>query len=317
MKRTHYYLLLLCTAVCLTACNKDENGSDTPSPRQNEDGPTSLIGSEAQAYQQRMEVPKVKDQSMFIVHSTKKYGVTYTEEWDKEQRTQRWAAYAITDLNAVTNWNRNNWKGTTWKGAYWEGDPFQEDSVIPHMYRTYASDHYNNGFDRGHIVNSQDRLASKHANGQTYYLSNMQPQLNSFNAGVWLNMENWVHNLGFNKQKRKTLYVVKGGTTTPTASIPNPLLTADEISSMNHGRRVTIPVPRYFWMALLRLDTNGTYHAIAFWAEHRSNQDTSIKNYTISINELEARTGIDFFPNLPDDVEESVEAIKNLSEWNW
>ena len=130
-------------------------------------------------------------------------------------------------------------------------------------------------------------------------------------------MENWVHNLGFNKQKRKTLYVAKGGTTTPTASIPNPLLTADEISSMNHGRRVTIPVPRYFWMALLRLDTNGTYHAIAFWAEHRSNQDTSIKNYTISINELEACTGIDFFPNLPDDVEESVEAIKNLNEWNW
>ena len=313
MKKSIYHLTLLCAALCLAACNKEDSGNSTPS---NQDKPTSLIGNEAKAYQQRLEVPKVKDQSMFIVHSTTKYGVTYTEEWDKDQRTQRWAAYSITDANAVSNWKRENWRGTTWKGAYWDGDPFQEDSIIPYMYRTHASDHYNNGFDRGHIVNSQDRLMSQNANGQTYYLSNMQPQLNSFNAGIWLNMENWVHNLGFNKTKRKMLYVAKGGTTTPTASIPNPLLTAQEVYDLTR-RSCSIPVPRYFWMAILRLDNNDQYHAIAFWAEHKNNQDSKIKNYTISIDELEARTGIDFFPNLPDDVEAGVEAKRDLTDWSW
>ena len=171
MKKHYFYPLLLCTAVCITACNKEDAG--TPGDTTG-DKLISLIGQEAQPYQQRMEVPKVTDQSMFIVHSTEKYGVTYTEEWDKENRTQRWAAYRISDINAVSNWNRNNWKGTIWKGAYWNGDPFQEDSIIPHLYRTYASDHYNNGFDRGHIVNSADRLMSQNANGQTYYLSNIQ-----------------------------------------------------------------------------------------------------------------------------------------------
>ena len=314
MKKHYFYPLLLCTAVCITACNKEDAGTPTDTT---EDSPVSLIGQDAREYQQRMEVPVVKDQSMFIVHSTKKYGVTYTEEWDKENRTQRWAAYRISDINAVSNWNRNNWKGTIWKGAYWNGDPFQEDSIIPHLYRTYASDHYNNGFDRGHIVNSADRLMSQNANGQTYYLSNMQPQIKSFNAGIWVNMENWVHNLGFSKQKRKTLYIAKGGTTIPTASIPNPFLTEAEIRKINHNRNVTIPVPRYFWMAILRLDKNDQYHAIAFWAEHKDNQDTNIKNYTISIDELEARTGIDFFHRLPDDVEAKVEASRNLNEWEW
>ena len=70
-------------------------------------------------------------------------------------------------------------------------------------------------------------------------------------------------------------------------------------------------------MAILRLDNNNQYHAIAFWAEHKANAATDIKNYTISINELESRTGIDFFPNLPDITEAAVEANRNLNEWEW
>lgn len=308
MKKRYYILTLLCTIACLTACNKDENVT----PKQKGDYPLSLIGNEAKAYMQRMEVPVVKDQSMFIVHSTNKYGVTYTEEWDKEQKTQRWAAYSITDQNAVSNWSRQNWNGTIWKGAYYDGDPFQEDSIIPLAYRTRLSDYYNSGFTRGHIVNSVDRLMSQHANGQTFYLSNMQPQLYNFNSGIWLSMENWVHNLGYNKTKRKMLFITKGGTTTPTASVPNPLFSKEEL-----GGRISIPVPRYFWMAILLQDNNDQYHAIAFWAEHKNNKASNIKDYTISIDDLEARTGIDFFPNLPDDVEASVEASKNLTEWSW
>lgn len=310
MKKRYFYLILLCTAICLIACNKDDNSNSTPNT--NTDRPISLIGNEAKDYLQRIEVPTVKDQSMFIVHSTQKYGVTYAEEWDKEQKTQRWAAYRITDLNDDTNWNRNNWKGTTWKGAYYDGDPFQEDSIIPLLYRTRLSDYYNSGFTRGHIVNSQDRLMSQNANGQTFYLSNIQPQIKKFNEGIWLNMENWVHNIGFNKQKRKVLYIAKGGTTTPTASVPHPLYSKEEV-----GGRINIPVPRYFWMAILLLDKYDQYHAIAFWAEHKSNTASNIKDYTISIDELESRTGIDFFPNLDDETENEVESKRDLTDWSW
>ncbi|MBR5918522.1 MAG: DNA/RNA non-specific endonuclease, partial [Prevotella sp.] len=69
-------------------------------------------------------------------------------------------------------------------------------------------------------------------------------------------------------------------------------------------------VPKYFYMAVLCKNTQG-YKAIAFWAQHL-NSDHSNDNlidYVISIDELENRTGIDFFCNLPDYIEDAVEAL--------
>ena len=60
-----------------------------------------------------------------------------------------------------------------------------------------------------------------------------------------------------------------------------------------------------------------TYHAIAFWTLHKDESDTN-KNYgdyVISIDELEKRTGIDFFCNLPDDVEKEVESSVDRNFW--
>ena len=77
-------------------------------------------------------------------------------------------------------------------------------------------------------------------------------------------------------------------------------------------------VPKYFFMAIL-CKRNGNYKAIAFWMEHKdygnnfNNQDTrndKLSAYMISVVELEEKTGIDFFCNLPDDVETRVEKVK-------
>lgn len=77
-------------------------------------------------------------------------------------------------------------------------------------------------------------------------------------------------------------------------------------------------MPKYFYMALLHYNkATDTYHAIAFWTLHQDASDTN-KNYgdyVISIDELEKRTGIDFFCNLPDDVEKTVEAETDLNFW--
>lgn len=320
------FFLLPLISLLIVACGNDEESFDLPAPIV--DAPHSLIGASASQYLVRKEVPKVKDQSMFIVHYTDFDGVTYTEEWDKAQKTQRWAAYSMTETNSKENWSRKNWEsGARWKGTFYTKDPFQEDSIIPMPYRTTLSDYSNQRtnqtyfkqyYNRGHIVNSQDRLVSQHANGQTFYLSNMQPQIYGFNGGVWLNMENLLHNkwnrvpsLG-NYSGRDILYVVKGGTTEATSKIPNPLIKDDGIN---------IPVPRYFWMAILcyksTYPNNGGYKAIALWAEHKPDNSNNLRNYAITIDELEARTGIDFFHNLEDEIEKAVEANITLNEWVW
>lgn len=298
-------------------------GDDVVSPQGTTDAPHSVIGTVAAPYNVRLEVPAIKDNSMFIVHYTDKYGVTYTEEYDKEQKTQRWGAYTMNKSNSVAGWSRNNWKNNCrWKGVTYTADPFQEDSVIPEQYRVTlaaysrqtGSTHFFVGgradwYNRGHIVNSYDRLASMNANGQTFYLSNMQPQISSFNSGVWEHMEDQIHSKWNQDSFRKVLYVCKGGTTMVTTKVPSPFID-DETG-------ISIKVPRYFWMAVLCKDNSNGYKAIAFWAEHKADNSNELKNYVISIDELEERTGIDFYHNLDDVTENAVEASYNLSDWTW
>ena len=144
-------------------------------------------------------------------------------------------------------------------------------------------------------------------NGQTFYLSNMQPQIYGFNGGVWVNMENQVRKWNVS-EVRDTMWVCKGGT------IGNVYLDGKEQSGVIENSRMNIPVPKYFFMALVA-KKNGSYKGMAFWAEHKENNDAALAKYMISIDELETRTGIDFFCNLPDQIENSVEAMNSPVSW--
>ena len=306
MKIKHLFLLLL-SAPLMWSCGDDDVVTPTPDPSAKVDQPHSIIGNQALPYAQRMEVPAIKDPTMYVVHYTDYNGVTYTLEWDKNQKTQRWSAYSMNKSNNKKGWDRKSWNGATWKGYIWSGDPFQEDSIILADYRTKLEDYKSSGYTRGHIVNSNDRLISQSANGQTFYLSNMQPQRYNFNAGVWLNMENKVHTWGTGLRAEETLYIAKGGTTQPTTKCPTPFI---------DDSRISIKVPKYFFMAILKYNSSTkVYQAIAFWAEHKENSDTKLKKYTISVNELEERTGINFFPNLDDRIEEDIERDCTPSSW--
>ena len=239
----------------------------------------------------RMEIPRLKggNDNLFIVHTTSD-GVNFCIEWNNSLRAQRWSAY---------RWDRSNTGGN----AGYSGE-FREDPLIPYAYRTTLDDHKSNGYDRGHIIGSADRQRTVEANSQTFYLSNMQPQLNAFNAqGIWYALENRLR-ITYNKDSfRDTLYVVKGGT----------------ISSGKYTMERKIPVPKYFFMALLRkrnnMTANGGYAAVGFWMAHEANTDATFKNYAVSIDELEELTGIDFFCNLPDEIEKAVEQSYSTAVW--
>ena len=243
----------------------------------------------------RMETPRLKggNDNLFVVHTTSD-GVNYCIEWNYALRAQRWSAF---------RWDKSNTGGN----AGYSGE-FREDPLIPETYRTTLDDHKSNGHDRGHIIGSADRQRTSEANSQTFYLSNMQPQLNAFNAqGIWYELEIRLRST-YNKDSfRDTLYVVKGGT----------------IDNGNYtwvkGRGQALVCPKYFFMALLRkrndISANGGYAAVGFWMKHESNTDSTFKNYAVSIDELEELTGIDFFCNLPDEIEKAVEKSYSTAVW--
>ncbi len=59
------------------------------------------------------------------------------------------------------------------------------------------------------------------------------------------------------------------------------------------------------------------YKSIGMWFPHTNvyHGDDKLSDYTMSIKDLEAKTGIDFFCNLPDNIEQDVESKKILSDW--
>ena len=276
------------TLPVFSSCSGDDNGKTASA---------NVNANNAQVFPEyaRMEMPHIKDGSRIIIHRTDAFGVNYIVEWDDGLRAQRWTCYRLDPDNSVKKGSRSGW----WHGK----DPFAEDELIPAAYRTTLTDYsqMTPHYDRGHICPSADRRNSKEANRQTYLLGNIQPQLNGFNAGVWLYMENKIHGNSYDNIKgwnntafRDTLYICKGGT----------------IDNNNYTRSNTgLVIPKYFFAAILRVK-NGQYNALGLWFEHKNDHSTSLKAYACSIDELEKRTGIDFFCNLPDDRERVIEAAQ-------
>lgn len=309
-------LVLLLSATLFASCKTKSESVVVPSDNANEN---SLEKSQ---YARRLEMPHLSDNlnCQLLVKTTTTYGVNYIIEWDRSLRAQNWTCWAWTPENNVNpdGWSRSKWKNFTWEGVTWTGDPFQADPELDAMARTELYDYKGSGYDRGHICASQDRIGGPDVNGPTFYLSNMHPQVNAFNSGVWEQMERcvrvWADAV---TQKNGTLYVCKGGTThdvtlngkktsgrlyvNPATGKPNPAL--------------RMPVPKYFYMALLRQTQDGQYSTLAFWAEHKPDANEDLSPYVISVDELEARTGIDFFCNLPDHIENAVEASIDYNTW--
>ena len=245
----------------------------------------------------RLEMPHIKGGStnLVIVHSTAKNGVNYIVEWDGMKKSQRWSCYTLDRSNSPKNVSR-------WYAGSSE-EQYPKDPDIPSAYTFDSDPYWRTGYDHGHICPSYDRLNSIEENKQTFYLSNMQPQRNVFNAGLWAKMEQMVSRTWNTNQFRDTLYVCKGGTIDKEEQI---------LTRISNG----LIVPRYFFMAILCKNSQG-YKALGLWVEH-INQDRStdnIINYVISIDELERLTDIDFFCNLPDDIEESAEKIVYPVSW--
>lgn len=293
--------MLLAFASLFVSC---EEGDNLPKQKDNTETQANdnANATKENSNYARLEFPHLKSDgnNIVLVHSTSAYGVNFAVEWDCDKKAQRWTCYEMDAANSVKNWSRNSWDSTSWGG-----DPFQEDKDIPEEYRTKLSDYRGSGYDRGHICPSADRLNSQEANEQTFYLSNMHPQVNGFNVGVWATMESQLRNTWNTSKYRDILYVCKGGTIDNNSQIAA------------YTPKSKIIVPKYFFAAILAVK-DGQYKAIGLWFEHKANSDKNLANYVVSIDELERLTGIDFFCNLPDKTENTVEAASKstmLSEW--
>ena len=308
MKKLFYFFAV----AALVACGG--GGSDSPEPQPKPTPtPTPAVGNankndaSSNAYLARLEMPKTKDGSKVITHTTDDYGVTFSLEWDSKIRAQRWTCYDLNKRNAAKN-------GNTRKTLWPEGDPWDVDPDVPKSeqqatYSELSKSYYpgsNDYYEKGHVCPSNDRLYTKEANKQTFYMTNILPMVQKFNSGIWQKMEiqlnDWAQKLG----SGDTIFVCKGGT----------IDKEDQILGKTINNHV---VPKYFFMALYA-KTSTVQKMLGFWVQHlnEDKKGDALKGYVVNIDELEQKTGIDFFCNLDDSAEEQLESKKKdeiISAW--
>jgi len=229
----------------------------------------------------------------------------YSFYWDYDNLVARWVAYPL------SNWtiygpsdNPNAINGRT---DAWALDPLLSENSQPVLYKGFK-DGNNGWYARGHQIPSADRYFNYKQNAQTFYGTNMTPQLNdNFNGKIWANLEikfrNWA-------SQSDTLYVVTGCL----------VKDAKYYALDNVGKKVTVPT--HYFKAAVRYKKNaslgyGGYMGFAVLLDHKDYTENNIsKNMTdasgskvvMSIDALEEKTGIDFFVHLPEVIGEDAAA---------
>jgi DNA/RNA endonuclease G (NUC1) len=238
-------------------------------------GSSSPSGAEALAATGWLELPALDNPNLgYYSHNFKMNGKTYRNYsfgWSQKDRVALWVAYPLCKLYTNGNVGRTD---------AWALDPLLgNDSAAP--FGGYAGD-----YARGHQLPSADRQCSYDANAQTFYGTNMTPQLNAHNEKIWADLENKVRGYA---NSSDTTYVVTGVMVSSSS----------KKEKDSYGKSVT--VPDSYFKAVLKYSTKstlGTWNAAAFYLEHRAYSGSISKEHSISIDELEAMTGIDFFVNL-------------------
>ena len=223
-----------------------------------------------------LELPAMDNPNLgYYAHHFKMNGKTYRNYsfgWSQKDRVALWVAYPLCKL--YTN-------GSAGRTNAWALDPLLgNDSAAP--FGGYAGN-----YARGHQLPSADRQCCYDANAQTFYGTNMTPQLNEHNEKIWADLENKVRGYA---NTSDTTYVVTGVIVSASSKKERD----------SYGQSVTIP-DAYFKAVLKysKSSTLGAWNAAAFYLEHRAYSGSVSKEHSMSIDELEEMTGIDFFVNLP------------------
>lgn len=137
---------------------------------------------------------------------------------------------------------------------------------------------------------------------------NSTPQIqNKFNGGIRQQLEQAVRTQAATTD---TLYVATG----PVFQTAGGSESVTWILPKADTKRA--PVPNYYWKVLLKVERDGSGNVtdactIGFWFEHKEYNNSTYANYSVSVNDIESWTGLDLFANLPDSIEETVEANSN------
>lgn len=204
----------------------------------------------------------------------------YTLSYNEQAEQAEWVAYEL---------KKDYVRNSNFKRPFFIEDP----KVITQSadWRNYKK----SGYDKGHLCPAADMEFNLDAYNDTFFTSNISPQLHEFNSGIWSRLEQKIR---FWAVKYNGLLIVTGGV------LKGSLKTIGDEE---------VVVPNYFYKIALNY-SNGNCKMIAFLVPNEKSSKP-IFDYVVAVDKIESITGIDFFPKLEDKLESNLEKNVDISSW--
>lgn len=200
-------------------------------------------------------------------------------------------------LKGVPNWV--SWEmNADWFGDVerYDGNFITDNSLPSNFTKIKHSDYTNSGYDRGHLVRSEERTKTEEDNKSTFLMSNIIPQTPDLNRGVWLNLEYYLEDLC--KKENKQIFVIAGGIYSTNTKINN---------------LVAIPDTCYKIAVILdkgqsRKDVTKDTRVIAVKMPNIAGvRSDKWEKYQSTVDAIEYSTGYDFLNYIKDEIENELE----------
>lgn len=206
---------------------------------------------------------------------------SYIVSYNKRTLCPNWVAWTLT-------------KDHTYGSVLRENERFEEDPDVPTPRATFQ-DFYGSRYDRGHMCPAGDNKWDEEAMTQSFLLTNICPQNHGLNKEDWNELEmqcrSWARRYG-------ELTIVCG-----------PLFEDNDPRRIGRNR---VTVPSGFFKVVCRLQPKPA--AVGFIFTNDGHHQPW-REQVVSVDEVERRTGFNFYHTLPDDVEDAAEAVATLDEW--
>ncbi len=275
-------IVILLNGFFFTSCKKDAQVENSASYQRNEYISNESKTKVAHVDNNRETIARNFD---FLPSSSTNQVVKhqyYTLSYNEVHEQAEWVAYEL-KKDYIKN---NNFK----RPFFIEDDKVKTGSAD---WRNYK----NTKYDKGHLCPAGDMEFALDAYNDTFFTSNISPQVRNFNNGVWNRLEQKVR---YWAVKYDGIYVITGGVL--------------ESSLMTIGKE-KVSVPKSFYKILL--DNSGDELKMIGFLVPNTESNKPLYSFVVSVDYIEKLTGINFFPKLNDNIENQLKKRNDYKNWSF
>jgi endonuclease G len=234
-------------------------------------------------------LPPLKQGDHLIWHSS--MGLAYSEKHEQA----RWVAHIILpDVTVGIVSRSNDFRPDSLVST---GSAVEADYFLKFLQPDGSYKYEGFGYDRGHLAPSADFRWSAKALSESYLYSNMSPQVDEFNRGIWGDLEDKIREYIY-QHPGSSLYVVTG-----------PVLD-DNLPKIERGVN-KVSIPKYYWKVVLDKERN---KGIGFVLPNATG-NKPLELYSVSIDSVEHLTGLNFYTSLSSEARLHITKQKNTKDW--